>query len=315
MAVNRLPTARVDDGRLRECRSGMARRRVRGADGWLSILDALYEGSWNSRLARFRSPYAYRGVSTRTDTLQSSLVRLARPGRDIARIELGLLRSFRKYAPRGDGQAPDTIWHWLALGQHAGLPTRLLDWTYSPLVALHFATADPAHADEDGEVWCVDFARVNQQLPPRLRALLEAEQSETLTLDMLSGFASLQAFDRVSRKDFVVFVEPPSLHPRLVAQHALFSLMPTPTARLEQWLQRHPDVYRRVEVPAALKGEIRDKLDQANVNERVLQGGLDGLCRWLTRYYRPSTQTRDAAAREASTVRSRAPRLNGVRQA
>jgi hypothetical protein len=46
-------------------------------------------------------------------------------------------------------------------------------------------------------------------------------------------------------------------------------------------------VYRQIVIPAALKWEIRDKLDQANIHERVLHGGLDGLSRWLARYYRP----------------------------
>jgi hypothetical protein len=259
-----------------------------GADNWLEILDALYAGSWNHQLGRFRSRYAYRGVSVRSDVLQSSLARLVSASADVVRIELGLLRSFRKYAQREASHTPDTIWHWLALGQHAGLPTRLLDWTFSPLVALHFATINAAHADSDGEVWCVDYARVHQSLPSRLRKLLEAEQSETVTMDMLTEFASLQSFDRLSRKDFVIFVEPPSLHPRLAAQHALFSLMPDPVARLDRWLARHSGAYRRITIPAQLKSEIRDKLDQANINERVLQGDLDGLCRWLTRYYRPS---------------------------
>jgi hypothetical protein len=68
---------------------------------------------------------------------------------------------------------------------------------------------------------------------------------------------------------------------------ALFSLMSSASATLDDWLAAHPRLVRRVIIPASLKWEIRDKLDQANVNERVLFPGLDGLSRWLTRYYWP----------------------------
>ncbi len=60
---------------------------------------------------------------------------------------------------------------------------------------------------------------------------------------------------------------------------------------LDDWLQSHPDIYRRIVIPHALKWEVRDKLDQANVNERVLFPGLDGLCRWLGRQYAPRPET------------------------
>lgn len=123
-----------------------------GPRSWADLLDALYDGSWNAGLQRFRSPYAFRGLARRDHRLSSSLTRLTRDHADVRRLELALLRNFRKYA---HGEAPriDSIWHWLALGQHRGLPTRMIDWTYSPLVALHFATEDPAEYNVDGIVW------------------------------------------------------------------------------------------------------------------------------------------------------------------
>ncbi|HEY2905619.1 MAG TPA: FRG domain-containing protein [Vicinamibacterales bacterium] len=251
---------------------------------WSALGDALFADAWNRSLGRFRMPYAFRGQATVSEDLSSGLVRLAAGRRNVEQLELHLLRNFRKYAYGQSGA--DSIWHWLALGQHRGLPTRLLDWTYSPFVALHFATSDLASMDHDGVVWAINFVKANRSLPRRLGRILRAEGSDTATVDMLSRFGSLRAFDRLSRRPFVVFLEPPSLDPRIVNQFALFSLMSSPRATLDTWLARHA-VARRVLIPAALKWEIRDKLDQLNINERVLFPGLDGLSRWLTRYYWP----------------------------
>jgi hypothetical protein len=257
---------------------------------WSALVDALFADAWNPSLGRFRLPYAFRGRPKVSEDLSSGLVRLAAGRGSVERLELHLLRNFRKYAYGQSGT--DSIWHWLALAQHRGLPTRLLDWTYSPFVALHFATSDLASMDRDGVVWAMNFVKANRWLPRRLGRILRAEGSDTATVDMLSRFGSLREFDRLSRQPFVVFLEPPSLDPRIVNQFALFSLMSSPRATLDSWLARHA-VARRVLVPAALKWEIRDKLDQLNINERVLFPGLDGLSRWLARYYwpKPGQQT------------------------
>jgi hypothetical protein len=257
---------------------------------WGELLDALFAGSWNDRLGRYRAPFAYRGQTLASEDLSSRLLRLAAGRPEVERLELHLLRNFRKYAYR-QGVA-DSIWQWLALAQHRGLPTRLLDWTYSPFVALHFATANLASMDADGVVWTINFVEANRFLPSRLKRLMSAEGSDTATADMLGTFRSLRDFDRLSKHPFVVFLEPPSIDPRIVNQLALFSLMSSANATLDQWLAVHPKLARRVLIPAALKWEVRDKLDQANVNERVLFPGLDGLSRWLTRYYWPKPSRR-----------------------
>ena len=257
------------------------------ARSWLELVDQLYADSWNSDLQRFRSPFALRGLSRADHELSNSLIRLAAGRIDISKLELSLVRNFRKYA-HAQAIAPiDSIWHWLALGQHHGLPTRLVDWTYSPFVALHFATENPLDFEADGVVWCVNFVEANRMLPERLRAILANEHSDTFTVELLSEFPSLRAFDALGPEPFVIFLEPPSLDTRILNQFALFSLMPTASTRLDHWLEAHPKLYRRVVVPAALKWEVRDKLDQANINERTLFPGLDGLSRWLGRYYLP----------------------------
>jgi len=180
------------------------------------------------------------------------------------------------------------VWNWLALAQHYGLPTRLLDWTYSPYVALHFATDDTELFSQDAVIWRVNYAQTNQWLPAKLRDILVEEGSDVFTAEMLSRAAStLKDFEGLADSDFVAFFEPPSFDDRIVNQFALFSLLSTPQARLERWLSQHAEVCRQVRIPARLKWEIRDKLDQANITERVLYPGLDGLSRWLTRYYTP----------------------------
>ncbi len=253
------------------------------AESWSHLHELLFADSWHEPLHRHRSDFVFRGEARRDASLSTSLQRL---GGDHAEVEPHLLRSFRKYARRRD-VPEDTLWHWLALAKHHGLATRLLDWTYSPYVALHFATVDPARFEEDGAIWLVDFVRTNRLLPPALREALETEGMNAISAEVLAHEArTLADFDRLG-DDFVVFFEPPALDERIVNQYALFSLMPSPHARLDEWLERHPDLSRRIVLPAELKWEVRDKLDQANITERVLFPGLDGLATWLKRYFSP----------------------------
>jgi hypothetical protein len=270
------------------------------ASSWTELNELLYEGSFQRELGRDRSPYVFRGVTDAGTDLSTTLHRL---GGDYAQMENHLLRNFRKYARR-TAVEHDSPWNWLAVAQHHGLPTRLLDWTFSPLVAMHFATQDLTRFGVDGAIWAIDFVRVHELLPDGLREMLEEEGSQVFTVEMLECAAtSLEEFGGLAPDDFLLFVEPPSLDDRIVNQFALFSVMSRATGSLDAWLEDHPELCHRVVVPAALKREVRDKLDQANVTERVLFPGLDGLARWLKRYYTP----RDCYAPEEEDEERRTP--------
>lgn len=257
---------------------------------WSELDDALFAESWDPKLKRHRSRFAFRGIQDAAGALVPGLLRL---GTESSAVEDALLRTFRRYAQRL-ADVDDSVWSWLAVGQHHGLPTRLVDWTFSPYVALHFMTEDTARFDSDGAVWAIDFVAARRYLPPPLARILEEEDANVFTAEMLSrGAPTLRDLDALGEQHpggFVVFLEPPSVSERIVSQYALFSLGPRNAGRqqdLSAWLGAHPELSRKVTVPAALKWEIRDRLDQSNVTERVLYPGLDGLTRWLARYYAP----------------------------
>jgi len=254
---------------------------------WNELQQELYEDSWNADLGRFRSRCAFRGLSDIGYRLETTLIRL---GGKYVELENHLLRNFKKYAHR-DVVSGNSFWHWMAVAQHFGLPTRLLDWTYSPFCALHFATSDLERFDTDGVVWAVNYVRAHRLLPESFRLQLEREGANVFTVEMLSeSVRTLQELDRLREDPFVLFFEPPSIDDRIANQFAFFSVMSDPECVLDDWIARYPTVARKIIIPAELKWEIRDKLDQANITERVLFPGLDGLSKWLKRHYSPRNQ-------------------------
>ncbi len=253
-------------------------------ESWTELIDELFQESWRPELERFRSNYAFRGIPDCRSRLETGLVRL---GGDYAKVEGHMVRNFTKYAYAETG-AKESFWHWLALAAHHGLPTRLLDWSYSPFISLHFATATLDKTDTDMAVWCVNFVDSNKTLSPSLRETMIDEGSQVFSTEMLDrAAADLNAFDALSSEPFLIFIEPPSLDQRIVNQFALFSIMSSPDEVLDDWLDGRPEEHKKVIIPARLHWEVRDKLDQANINERVLFPGLDGLCTWLKRHYSP----------------------------
>lgn len=246
--------------------------------------ELLFAGTYNNEISRIRSPYLFRGVNNAAFDLYSSLMRL---NHDHADVERPLFRNFRKYALSALDSQP-TFWEVLTMAQHHGLPTRLLDWTYSPLVALHFATNETDLFNLDGAVWKVHVNKAHARLPEKYRGPLLHSRTEVFTTELLDELIpSWEALTELERaaEDYAFFFEPPSLDARIVNQYAALSLLTDPQKSLSTWLDDNSVEYIKIIIPAAIKKEIRDKLDLANITERVMFPGLDGIGAWLKRYY------------------------------
>src|SRR5688500_133297 len=113
---------------------------------------------------RHRDSGVYRGAANASWPLLTSLDTLGgvSPPHGKADLEEHILRNFIRYSRPYFGSQPVNEWEILVAAQHHGLPTRLLDWTYSPLVAAHFATLG-GRRDADRAVWRLDWKAVHRQ--------------------------------------------------------------------------------------------------------------------------------------------------------
>jgi hypothetical protein len=270
---------------------------VHEVSSWRELDDAIADPGLGRHEHRVHSTLVFRGLARSSYSHVSSLARLSG---EFERLERHLIRNFRKYAHR---EAPGpTQWDWLSLAQHHGLPTRLLDWTFSPLVALHFATA--SWPDEPAVLMAVDCEGAHSMLPDTLREALGGEGALVFTTEMLAECAAdLDELNEIGANcgdPFVLFFEPPSLDERIVNQAAVLSAFSDARYQLEEWLEAHPELWCSWLIPPEVKAEVRERLDQGNVNERVLMPDLDGLASWLRRYYSPGSGVVDREAGGAS---------------
>lgn len=269
-----------------EPRAAKAERRtlVPGAElearTWAEVDAWLNDQSWAQAKGQPRPTLVYRGAR-RKRRLENGLLRR---GEAYARREPHIMSAFRRYAYRS-GRPDWSDWEWLALAQHHGLPTRLLDFTFSPLIALHFATL--SYDDEPAMVWAVDYGRVCEYIPPKLKKILEHAESKLFSTEQLAGVApTLGEFDELADGEaFAVFWEPPSIEERIVNQSAVFGVMSDPAARFDDWLEAHADTRHILQLTPQARQETRRHLDLVGITERLLFPDLTGLAAWIARYY------------------------------
>ena len=249
------------------------------------LVDKVTPAEPDPRTGRRRDTHIYRGSARSTRSLVTSLDRLGGQLHEKCDLESHILRNYaRQSRPHVDAAADD--WELLFSAQHHGVPTRLLDWTYSPLVAAHFATA-VATATEDRVVWRLDWRAVHRCFGFPELALFTRDLDATLNegRGTLTPWTLFEEWPK--QREFACMVEPPSLDARIVAQSAVFTFMSETTCSFDAFLERHglADSLTRFIIPAADVPRMRDQLDLVGMDERRLFPDLDGVAEGLRRYY------------------------------
>ncbi|MBR5060367.1 MAG: FRG domain-containing protein [Clostridia bacterium] len=251
------------------------------------LMPLMTEQNYRPDIGRHRSMYIYRGITNADFKMETSLYRNCKQLQ--ANLEPAILNNFTKYAVIEDPSVEGSVWTQMVLGQHYGLPTRLLDWTHSALIGLHFATSEDnmdMMDDHDCAVWRIDMPEIHSLLPSDYKRVLNESTTDIFSVKTLSRVTeSLKQYDEDMKDCAMVIVEPPSIEQRIVNQYSFFSIVPMGISDVESFLDRYTDNTVKYVISGKLRWRIRDMLDQLNVSERIMYPGLDGLSKWIARHY------------------------------
>jgi hypothetical protein len=160
----------------------------------------------------------FRGVSNKTHKLAPSIYR-----NDFSpSLEESFQNKFKSRAlPFLKNRPVENYWEWLFIMQHHGVPTRLLDWSSSALVALGFAIIFRSNLDEDAAVWCLNPIKLNEATNVMLTPLDKIPDISTNK----NAQTSYQ-IDASVKSSYPIAITGPLNNERIAAQKGTFTLFP-----------------------------------------------------------------------------------------
>lgn len=173
--------------------------------------------------------------------------------------ERALFNAFKSQARPFLKVAITSDWEWLALAQHHGAPTRLIDWSTSPLVAAWFAVTSFPLAT-DAYIFALDVGRTD----------LETVNSST---GQIGSGATIN--DPLAVTTGVFLMETSPVSSRITTQRGLFTLHGDPKKALP--------VPRRKQfvIPAAMRTDFQKRLLDLGIDAAHIYPDLDGLSKSL----------------------------------
>lgn len=144
-------------------------------------------------------------------------------------------------------------WELLSIAQHTGLPTRLLDWSHSPSVALFFACSENLNKDGAVYIFPVDKYIITEDKTP------------------------------FELKSDVVFYQPSTSNDRLANQYGYFSVHKNPTEEFNS--KSKFGELKKIIIPNKLKKDLIIMLNQYGTNYLSLFPDLEGLSKHLSWFY------------------------------
>lgn len=272
MAKNR-PQPGRNSTRRASCASSRTRGiEVRHFDSWPKLrdeLDRLSEGHW-----------VFRGQENAawglTHTLYRQLTGRGIKPRFWGEQERRIIRIFTRKAHLFLSALPRDLLEWLALMQHHGAPSRLLDFTWSPHVAAFFALDN---ATADAAIWAVDASILNADKHPALRTSNKFLPPPLKPLRLDPCFLHFLK----SRKRTAYVVGPFVMNQRLIAQAGTFLVPTVLDCPLDSLLLERDHSARallklQIETSKVRRDAIR-QLYRMNISQATLFPGLDGLAR------------------------------------